>query len=160
MRDEAMIAARQQGAEGEPPPTFPPGPGIFLEGDPLAGQMFLQREVAREGSRGLFDDLVGRGFCLVSTVGDPAGNLSPDDLDFFTSIGGHLVSISSSPDEHADQVIDITGAYTKWFADNSCAVVLIRPDWAIYGTAPDHDRRRQLVRSLREQLHQQLPQHR
>ena len=152
MRDEAMIAARQQGAEGEPPPTFPPGPGFFLEGDPMAGHMFLQREVVREGSRGLFDDLVDRGFLLVSTAGDPAGNLSPNDLDFFTSIGGHLVSISSSPDEQADQVIDITGAYTKWFTDNSYAVVLIRPDWAIYGTATEQTGAEQLVRSLREQL--------
>ena len=134
MRDEAMIAARQQVAQGEPPPTFPPGPGIFLEGDPLAGQMFLQREVAREGSRGLFDDLVGSGFCLISMVGDPARHLSPDDQAFFTSIGGHRVSLSSSTDEHADQVIDLSGAYTEWFAANSCAVVLMRPDYAIYGS--------------------------
>jgi resorcinol 4-hydroxylase (NADPH) len=152
MRDEAMIAARQQAAQGEPPPAFPPGPGLFVEGDPLAGQMFMQREVARDGKRGLFDDLVGRGFCLISTAGDPAGNLSPDDLAFFTSLGGHLVSISSSPDEPADQVIDITGAYTEWFADHSCAVMLTRPDWAIYGTAPDLAGAGQLVRSLREQL--------
>jgi 2-polyprenyl-6-methoxyphenol hydroxylase-like FAD-dependent oxidoreductase len=152
MRDEAMLAARQQGAEGEPPPVFTPGPGIFLEGDPLAGQMFLQREVARSGSRGLFDDLVDRGFLLVSTDGDPAGYLSPNDLAFFTSIGGHLVSISSSLDEQADQVIDITGAYTKWFTDNSYAVVLIRPDWAIYGAATEQTGAGQLVRSLREQL--------
>ena len=153
MRDEAMIAARQQAAQGEPPLTFPPGPGIFLEGDPLAGHMFLQREVAREGSRGLFDDLIGRGFCLISMVGDPAEHLSPDDEAFFTSIGGHLVSLSSSTDEHADQVIDLSGAYTEWFAANSCAVVLTRPDFAIYGTAPDLAGAVKLVGSLREQLH-------
>jgi len=153
MRDEAMIAARQQAAQGEPLPTFSPGPGIFLEGDPLAGHMFMQREVAREGSRGLFDDLVGRGFCLNSTVGDPARHLSPDDQAFFTSIGGQLVSISSSKDEHADHVIDLSGAYTEWFADHSCAVVLTRPDWAIYGTAPHLVDAVTLVRSLREQLH-------
>jgi len=153
MRDEAMIAARQQAAQGEPPPTFPPGPGIFLEGDPLAGQMFLQREVAREGSRGLFDDLVGSGFCLISTVGDPARHLSPDDQAFFTSIGGQLVSISTSEDEHADYVMDLSGAYTEWFADHSCAVELTRPDWAMYGTAPHLADAVTLVGSLREQLH-------
>jgi 2-polyprenyl-6-methoxyphenol hydroxylase-like FAD-dependent oxidoreductase len=153
MRDEAMIAARKPPAQGEPPPTFPPGPGIFLEGDPLAGQMFLQREVERSGSRGLFDDLVASGFCLISVGGNPATHLLPDDLAFFTSINGQCVSLSSSTDEYTDQVIDITGAYAEWFAANSCAVVLMRPDYAIYGSAPEMAGAGKLVGSLREQLH-------
>ena len=155
MRDEAMIAARQQVTQGEPPPTFPSGPGIFLVGDPLAGQMFLQREVARGGSRGLFDDLVGSGFRLIGMGGDPARRLTPDDLAFFTSIGGQCVAISSSPDEYADQVIDLSGAYAEWFAANSCAVVLMRPDYAIYGSAPEMAGAGKLVGSLQEQLHPQ-----
>jgi hypothetical protein len=113
----------------------------------------MQREVARDGQRGLFDDLVGTGFSLISTFGDPARYLSPDDLAFFRSIGGQSVSLSSSADEHTDHVIDITGAYTEWFAANSCAVVLTRPDWMIYGSAPDLAGAVKLVRSLREQLH-------
>jgi resorcinol 4-hydroxylase (NADPH) len=53
MRDEHMLAARQQAAPGGlPQPSFLPGPAIFLEGDPLAGHLFLQREVARFGKRG------------------------------------------------------------------------------------------------------------
>jgi 2-polyprenyl-6-methoxyphenol hydroxylase-like FAD-dependent oxidoreductase/catechol 2,3-dioxygenase-like lactoylglutathione lyase family enzyme len=154
MRDQQMVAVRQQAAQGGLPlPSFLPGPGIFLEGDPLAGHMFLQREVARYGRRGLFDDLVGGGFCLISTIGDPARYLSPDDEAFFTSIGGHCVSLSSSADEHDDQVIDISGAYTDWFTVNNCAVVLTRPDFTIYGTAPDLAGAVKLVRSLREQVH-------
>src|SRR5579884_2042076 len=103
MRDQQMVAGRQQAAQGGlPQPSFLPGPGFFLEGDPLAGQMFLQREVARDSSRGLFDDLVGRSFCLISTVGNPAQHLSADDLAFFTSIGGQSVSLSSSENEHVN----------------------------------------------------------
>jgi 2-polyprenyl-6-methoxyphenol hydroxylase-like FAD-dependent oxidoreductase len=154
MRDQQMIAVRQQAAQGGlPQPSFLPGPGLFLEGDPLAGQLFLQREVARFGKRGLFDDLVGSGFCLISTVGDPAEHLSPADKAFFTSIGGQSVSIRRNPDERADHVIDITGAYTEWFAANNCAVVSKRPDFAIYGTAPDLAGAVTLVRSLHEQVH-------
>ena len=152
MRDEQMVAVRQQSG-GLPPPVFLPGPGIFLEGDPLAGQVFLQREVAHHGRRGLFDDLVDGGFCLISMIGDPASYLSPDDEAFFTSIGGHCVALSSSTDKHNDQAIDISGAYTDWFAANTCAVVLTRPDFMIYGTAPDLAGAVRLVRSLREQLH-------
>jgi catechol 2,3-dioxygenase-like lactoylglutathione lyase family enzyme len=154
MRDQQMIAVRQQAAQGGLPlPSFLPGPGIFLEADPLASHMFLQREVARFGKRGLFDDIVGRGFCLISTGGDPATHLSPDDEAFFTSIGGQSVSLRNSADEHADHVIDISGAYAEWFEANNCAVVLTRPDFAIYGTAPDLAGAVKLVRSLREQLH-------
>jgi len=153
MRDQQMVAVRQAAQGGLPQPSFLPGPGIFLEGDPLAGHMFLQREVARFGKRGLFDDIVGGGFCLISTGGDPATHLSPDDEAFFTSIGGQSVSLRNSADEHADHVIDISGAYFDWFAANTCAVVLTRPDFAIYGTAPDLAGAVKLVRSLREQLH-------
>jgi catechol 2,3-dioxygenase-like lactoylglutathione lyase family enzyme len=154
MRDQQMVAIRQQAAQGGlPQPSFLPGPGIFLEGDSLAGNMFLQREIAQGGKRGLFDDIVGRGFCLISTAGDPAQHLSPDDEAFFTSIGGHLLSLRSSADEHAGHVIDISGAYVDWFEANTCAVVLTRPDFVIYGTAPDMAGAVKLVRSLREQLH-------
>jgi 2-polyprenyl-6-methoxyphenol hydroxylase-like FAD-dependent oxidoreductase/catechol 2,3-dioxygenase-like lactoylglutathione lyase family enzyme len=157
MRDAQMLAARQQSAQGGLTlPFFLPGPGIFLEGDPLAGHLFLQREVARSGQRGLFDDLVGRGFCLISMAGDPARHLAPDDLAFFTSIGGRIVALKSGVDKYSGDVIDITGAYAEWFADNHCAVVLMRPDFAIYGTAPDLAGAVKLVRSLREQLHPSL----
>ena len=153
-RDEQMLALRQQsGQDGVPPPAFPLGPGLFLEGDPLASQLFLQREVAHKGKQGLFDDIVGRGFCLIGRGENPAEYLSPDDEAFFTSIGGHLVSVSSSADESADHVIDLSGEYNDWFKANHCAVVLTRPDYAIYGTSPDLAGVVQLVRSLREQLH-------
>ena len=85
-------------------------------------------------------------------MGDPSRYLTADDKAFFSSIGGKCVSISSQ-DELAGDVIDITGAYTEWFAANSCAVVLMRPDCAIYGTAPDLAGAVPLLRSLREQLH-------
>jgi hypothetical protein len=101
----------------------------------------------------LFDDLAGSGFRLIGMGGDPARSLAPDDLAFFTSIGGQCVVISSSPDEYADQVIDLSGAYAEWFAANSCAVVLMRPDFAIYGSATDLVGAGKVVGSLREQLH-------
>ncbi len=153
MRDQQMLAVRQQSDQGGlPPPVFLSGLGIFLEGDPLACHMFLQREVAYQGKQGWFDDLVGRGFSLISMDGNPARYLSADDEAFFTSIGGRSVFLSSSTDVYTDHVNDISGAYAEWFAANNCAVVLTRPDFAIYGTAPDLAGAVQLVRSLREQL--------
>lgn len=153
LRDQEMLAARQQSEAGLSLPMFPPGPGLFREGDPLAGHLFLQREIAYHGQRGWFDDLVGSGFWLISMGCNPAAHLAPADAAFFTSIGGRLVTLGSSADERPDQVIDLSGAYAEWFAANTCAVVLTRPDFAIYGSVPDLADAGTLVRSLREQLH-------
>ena len=69
----AMLAARKHPAQGESPlPLFLPAQASSWKAIPWPGSVFLQREVARHGSRGLFDDLVDGGFCLISTVGDPA----------------------------------------------------------------------------------------
>jgi hypothetical protein len=153
-RDKHLLTLQQQAALGRlREPSFLLGPGLFLEGDPLAGQMFLQRKVARFGKRGWFDDLGGRGFCLISMGGHPAAHLSPADEAFFTSIGGRLVALSSSAEEQADQVIDLSGEYAEWFAAKNCAVVLTRPDCTIYGTASELAGAGPLVRSLREQVH-------
>lgn len=154
MRDQQMLALREQSGQGGLPlPSALSGPGLFLAGDPLAAQMFLQRKVARSGKQGWFDDLVGGGFCLICRGGDPAAHLSSVEEAFFTSIGGQIVSLSSSTDEYPAHLLDLSGAYADWFAANHCTAVLIRPDRAIYGTAPDLAGVAPLVRSLYEQLH-------
>jgi hypothetical protein len=153
LRDQQMLAARQQSDQGLPVPSFLPGPGLFLEGDPHAGHLFLQREVSRNGKRGWFDDLVGSGFCLISMERDPAAHLSPDDADFWGSIGGQCAVVRSSTDKPPDSIIDLSGAYAEWFAANTCAVVLTRPDFAIYGSASDLAGAGTLIRSLREHLY-------
>ena len=59
-----------------------------LRGDPSAGQLFLQGRVRHGGATGLFDDVVGRGWTLLSPSVDPAARLDPEIAAFFASIGG------------------------------------------------------------------------
>ena len=47
---------------------------------------------------------------------------------------------------------DVTGAYQAWFERLNARVVLVRPDFQIFGTASEAEGAEQLVRALGEQL--------
>src|SRR5262249_48282577 len=92
-RDTAMIAAAREKGLTPPMPTPAIGPGVLLEGDPFAGHLFVQGQV-QIGGTGRFDDVVGRGFGLVSTAGDPAAALDPALAAYFASIGGFTAHVA------------------------------------------------------------------
>lgn len=145
MRDAQFFAVQQDPTLAPPsPPPMRLGPGITHEGDPLAGLLFVQGQVSHNGSSGLFDDVVGRGFVLLSNMGDPATALSPEVHAFFERIGGRSVHVGTD-----GPVVDLDGTYAQWFAQHHAAVVLARPDFYIFGAAPTLDGAEQLVVDLR-----------
>ena len=146
-RDARMTAeARERNGPAEAP--LPPlGPGCFTAGAPGAGELFVQAEVRRGGITGRFDDVVGRGFVLASPVGDPAAALAPELRAYFASLGG--VSAHVAPGAEID---DVAGGYARWFASHGAAVALMRPDFAVFGTAAALDGANGLVRALRAAL--------
>ncbi len=148
MRDAQFFAAQKNPSLAPPPP--PPmrlGPGILHQGDPVAGLLFVQGQVSHNGRSGLFDDVVGRGFVLLSNQGDPANALSAESRAFFESIGGKIACVSAE-----GPVVDLDGTYAQWFAQNQACVALARPDFYIFGAAPTLDGAEQLVADLRRQL--------
>jgi 2-polyprenyl-6-methoxyphenol hydroxylase-like FAD-dependent oxidoreductase len=152
-RDAQMLAMREDPSLGPPPPPPPRlGPGLLLLDDPHAGHVGLQGRVARQGRRGRFDDVVGRGFMLIATVGDPGPFVSPERLAFFERIGGRVVQVGG------EQVDDLDGAYAAWLGSMNTQVVLWRPDFHIFGTAATLAGADELVAALQAQLtatHQQ-----
>ena len=146
-RDARMIGeARGQNAPIEAP--LPPlGPGCFAEGALAAGQLFVQDLVRHQGATGRFDDVVGRGFALVSPAGDPVAALDPELRAYFASLGG--ISAHVAP---GAPVEDMAGGYARWFAKHGAAVALMRPDFAVFGAAPRLEGAAELVRQLRERL--------
>jgi len=146
-RDAAMIAAA--GAAGVTPPLPTPalGPGLLLDGDPLAGHLFLQGEVRRGAAAGRFDDVVGRGFALLGRSADPGSILPPDLAAFFASLDGITAHVAADGAVH-----DVNGSYAKWFEKNGVGVVLQRPDFHVFGTAPTADGATALVGRLRSAL--------
>jgi 2-polyprenyl-6-methoxyphenol hydroxylase-like FAD-dependent oxidoreductase len=146
-RDAAMVAAAKETGLTPPLPTPAIGAGLRLDGDPLAGQLFLQSTVRCADTSGLFDDVVGRGWTLLSPADDPARHLTPDLAAFFSSIGGLSVHVGPHGPVH-----DVTGSYARWFAAAGAAVVLQRPDFHIFGTSMSLDGASELVGQLRRRL--------
>jgi hypothetical protein len=107
----------------------------------------VQGQVVHAGRRGLFDDVVGRGFMLLSPDGDPVSRLPPELKAFFASLGG--LGVHVGPGAAVD---DADGHYARWFGDHDAGVVLQRPDFHVFGTAPTIDGAAQLVAKLRDQL--------
>jgi hypothetical protein len=145
-RDAAMIAAAKDRGPTPPLPAPSLGPGLLADA-PLAGYLCVQGVVVHAGRRGRFDDLVGRGFMLLSPSGDPLSRLSPELASFFASLGG--VGAHVAPGGPVD---DVHGDYARWFGDHGVGVVLQRPDFHVFGTAPTIDGTAALVAELRAAL--------
>src|SRR5207247_6523667 len=94
-----------------------------------------------------FDDVVGLGFTLVSPVAHPANPLAPELAAFFASLGGVSAHVAPGAPVH-----DLHGTYARWFAENGVGVVLQRPDFHVFGTAPAIDGAATLAGRLRSAL--------
>jgi hypothetical protein len=151
-RDAAMIAAVRDRGSTAPVPTPAIGPGALVDGDRLAGHLFVQGEVRRGDAIGRFDDVVGRGFTLVSPVGDPTSHLSPALAGFFESIRG--LSAWVAPGGPVD---DVRGTYARWFGDKGVGVVLQRPDFHVFGAAAHISGANDLIGRLQTALDRTRP---
>ncbi|MEO6025994.1 MAG: bifunctional 3-(3-hydroxy-phenyl)propionate/3-hydroxycinnamic acid hydroxylase [Candidatus Binatia bacterium] len=146
-RDAVMVSATESGQQSTPPPPLGIGPGLVRSGDPHAGKLFLQGRVQHAGVVGLFDDVVGRGWTLLSVAGDALAALDPALVAWFASLGGIGATIGGD-----GPIRDLDGAYAQWFTEHGVAVVLQRPDFYIFGTATTVTEVEALVAALRTSL--------
>ena len=146
-RDARMIPAARATGMQTPGPMPKIGPGCYDAASPAGGELFVQGRVERGETRGLFDDVVGGGFALVSTRGDPAEVLTPEQRTFFASLGGVTAHVSRD-----GALRDLDGAYARWFEAHGAAVALQRPDFAVFGTAQQLAGAGALVDALRKRL--------
>jgi flavoprotein hydroxylase len=142
-RDATMIAAAKEGRETTSPPPPRIGPGVLRDGDAHAGALFVQGRVRVGETTGLFDDVVGRGWTLVSPSADPAAHLGPEVAARFASLGGVAAEVGPN-----GRVQDVDGVYRRWFQQAGVAVVLQRPDFYVFGTAQSVDETEGLVEAL------------
>jgi flavoprotein hydroxylase len=143
VRDAGMVAAAKAGQRRASPPPLGIGPGLVLDGDPCAGQLFVQGRVTLRGMTGLFDDVVGRGWTLVSPFADPAAHLDPGAAALFAALGGTTAQVGGD-----GPVRDVDGVYHRWFERAGVAVVLQRPDFYVFGSAARPDGSATLVARL------------
>ncbi|GAA4288845.1 bifunctional 3-(3-hydroxy-phenyl)propionate/3-hydroxycinnamic acid hydroxylase [Georgenia daeguensis] len=159
VRDEQFLARRR--ANHKPDKFVFPGigPGLLATGaTPARGQLMIQGTVTVDDATGRFDERLGYGFQLL--VGpDLHSGVTPELLDGAEAlgVGVHLLDSGSGvhhgPVETTARVVaDTEGAYADWFAANSAAAVLVRPDFYVYGTATTPAELRQLLEDLERGL--------
>jgi 2-polyprenyl-6-methoxyphenol hydroxylase-like FAD-dependent oxidoreductase len=160
--DEDQAAARDArmlAGEADPArvlPAAPPqrlGAGLFAPEQAVAGTHFIQASVASGDQRGLFDEVVGRGFCLIGASEDPLLSLGEGQRALLEAIGAHAVWVSGDAQPVGERAVaDLDGAYRAWFEANHCEAVLVRPDFYVFGTAPAARDVSALVEELRRSL--------
>ena len=128
-RDERLLAQRR--ANQAPAKLRLPGYESGLVAN--TGSFFPQGHVRSADRQGLFDDVVGSGWCLVTT--DPAvpGMLTETEHRAWQALGGKIAIIGAAN----NALEDIDGTYRNWFAAHACQTAIVRPDWYLYGTADD-----------------------
>ncbi len=143
-RDRTLIEARKTApiANQSPPPSRL-GNGMRSQ-EVTSGILAAGGLIRKNGKVGRLDDLVGRGFALLSRGSDPVLALTPPMKAFWDEIGG--VSAGFGP---LGTVEDVSGVFLRWFDEIGAEVVLVRPDFYIFGTACDLGAAQDLVSSLR-----------
>ncbi|MEU7230542.1 bifunctional 3-(3-hydroxy-phenyl)propionate/3-hydroxycinnamic acid hydroxylase [Streptomyces chrestomyceticus] len=120
-----------------------------------AGALVPQGWVARGHAVDRFDEVVGRGFVLLTSI-DPYTALGAEEAAFLKHLGGRVVRVlpcGTSPTlvgPHA--VVDTDDVYLPFLAETGQAGVLVRPDFYVYGAAADGPGLNELVRDLRDRL--------
>lgn len=109
------------------------GDGTWARSDALAGKPSIQGRVAYAGRTGRFDDVVGRGWMLLSRAGESIADLGATVEATLESLGTRRLSIGD-PGSSAN-VIDIDGVYREWFDAHGVDHMLVRPDFYVAATA-------------------------
>ncbi len=134
-RDAAMSASGGGRTTG-PPEAVALTAGLLQPGagGRGGGAVMPAGRVEADGATGRFDDLVGRGFVLVTTE-------APDALDARAraALAGidartaYVTPADAAP--QAGRVRDVDGVYHAFLDARNASSVLVRPDFHVYGTA-------------------------
>ncbi|OEJ34114.1 bifunctional 3-(3-hydroxy-phenyl)propionate/3-hydroxycinnamic acid hydroxylase [Streptomyces subrutilus] len=168
-RDATVLANRRGRPTGRPEPAKALSGGLLHRrsgaeaADAPAGAVVPQGRVARRGSTGLFDEVVGRGFVLLTTD-DPHTLLDEERLSFLAGLGAHVVRLlppGEASEEHGPAevigVVDADGVYGPYLARFGATSLLVRPDYHVFGAASGPDGTAALVDDLRGQLRAAVP---
>jgi hypothetical protein len=97
---------------------------------PPAGELCLQAKVRVRDNPGRFDDIVGRGWMLLSLEEEWGLFVSPRHIEFLRRIGARCAYIGSNV---KSEVIDVDGKYLEFFQAFAVTTMIVRPDFYIFG---------------------------
>lgn len=158
--DPAIAAARDAAFRaGHVPPAEPMpslGGGIVdrrSDGSPAdgAGRLSVQGTVTYRGRTGRFDDVVGAGWQLICRKAAVEQTLSARHQDLLTTLRARVIHVSRAITT-GDAAVDLDGIYASWFRELDADVIIVRPDFYVFGVASQTGVG-PLLDSLAEQLH-------
>jgi flavoprotein hydroxylase len=117
---------------------------------PPAGEVVPQGRVTLGSVTGLFDQVVGTGFILLSTD-DPAAALSDSHRQFLAAVNTRVVTLAPARSD-STTVVDIDGTYRGYLRSVRARSLLIRPDYTIFGAARTSSQLPVIVDQLRRSL--------
>ena len=133
-RDAAMLADRASGRAPEPPPAPRLGPGLH-QGE-AGGYLSWQGRISTSAVADTrFDDVFG----VAALIVDDPGLLGELDGDSLTALRTAHVAVTAfgGSSESVDRFDDVHGTYTAWLSQLGARAVLVRADFAVFGTATD-----------------------
>lgn len=142
MSDPDEVAARDAAfLAGEVPPAVFPWlyEGVLDGGESteVVGRLGLQARVAIDGRDGLADDLLGTGWTLLSSRADYIDELSAEQRAIIDSLGMRHAHVSQAELETENSIVDVDADYSRWFTQVGAPIVIIRPDYYVFGLAKD-----------------------
>jgi 3-(3-hydroxy-phenyl)propionate hydroxylase/flavoprotein hydroxylase len=148
-RDELFLSG-----QAPPPAPFPILTDGLLDrgedGKPqrLAGQLAPHAIVRTARGEGRLDQVVGLGFALFLAPGVELSTVSAGNLAFLDALGAKIVALGDRPGE----VADVQGKFTAFLTQANAKAMIVRPDFYIFGDAPDARGVNGLVDRLRAQM--------
>nr|AXL06422.1 3-(3-hydroxyphenyl)propionate hydroxylase [uncultured bacterium] len=142
-RDATVLANRRGKPPTRPEPAKPLTGGL-LHPSPGAGEVVPQGRVHLHGRTGLFDDVAGRGFVLLTTE-----ELDERRSSFLAGLDALVVPL------HDD--VDVDAVYRPYLARHRATSLLVRPDYHVFGTANGPQGLEALVDALRDRLPAAVP---
>ncbi|MDT0307548.1 bifunctional 3-(3-hydroxy-phenyl)propionate/3-hydroxycinnamic acid hydroxylase [Streptomyces sp. DSM 44917] len=149
-RDEAFLSGQVP-----PPPPFPWLESGVLQGGRstgAVGRLGVQGRVARGGRTGRADDVLGGGWSLLSRRAGALAALDQERRGFLAALGVRATHLSPAPLETGESAVDLDLTYSGWFEAIGAEVVLVRPDFTVFGTAVALDGLPALVDELRARI--------
>ncbi|WP_082895566.1 bifunctional 3-(3-hydroxy-phenyl)propionate/3-hydroxycinnamic acid hydroxylase MhpA [Rhodococcoides corynebacterioides] len=139
-RDRRLQAEHRAGDRPRPPR---PGLGPGLHDGEHGGTLSRQGRVRIDGETGRFDDVLDGPGALILRRAEDVPELSTRDLEDLAALRVTVVALSGDRTAAAiDEVTvidDVDGTYTAWLDGLAADVVLVRPDFHLYGTGTGDD---------------------
>lgn len=119
---------------------------------PPVGHLSLQARVRNGEENGLFDDIVGPGWVIISIAGDLDAVLSDAQREVLETLRAHVVRLVPPGHRDGNAIEDVEGSYRDYLRSLGWEAIVIRPDFYVFGGVSELSDLPELIDDLAHQL--------